>query len=130
MPRGENSQVTYFGNGRDQRRPGNKNAAKGTQWKDALRRQLAQYTDDRIKMGEALNEIAKVCVIQALAGDKDARQEIANRLDGKPKETIDATFTQAVAQELTDEQLLDIARGSSDGDSETATGPEDSSGIH
>jgi hypothetical protein len=131
MPRGENSKATQFSatDGRNKARPGNRNAARATAWKDALRRQLAQYTDDKVAMGEALNTIAKVCVMQALSGDKDARMEIANRLDGKPKETIDATFTQAVAEELTDEQLLDIARGSRDGDPEAQAGEEDATSL-
>jgi hypothetical protein len=80
---------------------GNKNASKTKDWEHTLRRVLTsfEYRDKdsgevTIKRGEALRKIAEQCVMQALAGDKDARQEIANRLDGKPSEhvTLDGTI--------------------------------------
>lgn len=110
--------------------PGNKNNSKGKSWTDALRRQLAQYTDDKIAMGEALNEIAKTCVMQAIAGCKDARAEIANRIEGKITERIEGDFTHHVAAELTDEQLLAIARGSSDRAADAPGGEENPPGLH
>lgn len=73
---------------------GNKNASKTKDWEHTLRRVLTSFElkDDAgnvtIKRGEALRRIAEQCVLQALAGDKDARQEIANRLDGKPSEHV------------------------------------------
>jgi hypothetical protein len=67
---------------------GNKNARKAKDWENALRRVLVQYTNDNVPQGEALAVIAKVCVEQAMAGDKDARNEIANRLDGKPAQIV------------------------------------------
>jgi ribosomal protein L17 len=73
---------------------GNKNASKTKDWEHTLRRVLTSFElkdakgETTIKRGEALRKIAEQCVLQAIAGDKDARQEIANRLDGKPKEHV------------------------------------------
>ena len=64
--------------------PGNNNASKGRPWTDALRRALKQMETAGFKRGEALNKIAETVVLAALAGEKEAIQEIANRLDGKP----------------------------------------------
>lgn len=69
---------------------GNQNARKAKDWENALRRVLAQYENPEAKIskGEALAKIAEACVIQAMAGDKDARAEIANRLDGKVPQAL------------------------------------------
>lgn len=67
---------------------GNDNATKGKKWSGAIRRALHEYESDTVKQGEALLEIAKGVVRDALAGDKDARAEIGNRLDGKPAQAI------------------------------------------
>lgn len=69
---------------------GNQNARKAKDWENALRRVLAQYetADGVVKRGEALAKIAEQCVVQAIAGDKDARGEIANRLDGKVPQAL------------------------------------------
>jgi hypothetical protein len=69
---------------------GNKNARKAKDWENALRRVLAQYenAEAKIPKGEALAKIAEQCVVQAIAGDKDARAEIANRLDGKVPQAL------------------------------------------
>jgi hypothetical protein len=68
---------------------GNNNAGKGKPWADALRYALHQEKYTKVKKGEALREIAKQCVQAALDGDKDARIEIGNRLDGKPHQSVD-----------------------------------------
>lgn len=79
---------------------GNKNACKTKDWEHTLRRVLTSFEfknengETTIKRGEALAKIAEVCVRQAIAGDKDARQEIANRLDGKPSEHVQIDLTQ------------------------------------
>lgn len=67
---------------------GNRNAAKGKAWANALQRALAQYESDGVVRGEALRAIADKCIEQALEGDKDARKEIGDRLDGRPAQTI------------------------------------------
>lgn len=70
---------------------GNNNAGKNKPWAEALRNALATYEEGGIKAKQALKQIAKVTVQQALAGDKDARKEIAERLDGKPVQAIEGT---------------------------------------
>lgn len=78
---------------------GNRNAAKNKDWESALRRVIATFElkDDagvvKVARGEALRKIAEQCVMQAIAGDKDARAEIANRLDGKPTEHVQVAHT-------------------------------------
>ena len=68
---------------------GNKNAVRSKPWADALRRALLRFDDDgKIERGEALNRIAYQYVTSAYNGDKDAIQEIANRLDGKPAQSV------------------------------------------
>jgi hypothetical protein len=67
---------------------GNKNNTKNKPWTDALRRALARYADDDVKTGEALNHIATQYVKCAVNGDKDAITELANRLDGKPAQSV------------------------------------------
>lgn len=72
---------------------GNRNAAKGSRFKDAINKALAQFATApdaprAVLAGEALDKIAEVIVMGALAGDKDCWQEIANRLDGKPAQSL------------------------------------------
>lgn len=110
---------------------GNQNARKAKDWEGALRRVLAQYenAEAKIPKGEALSKIAEQCVIQALAGDKDARTEIANRLDGKPTEYHEALIRH-VASELSDAELERIATGSSEGASDAPQSAQDPSSVH
>lgn len=69
--------------------PGNKNQSRTKPWSDALRRALARFDDDgKIEQGQALNRIADQFVKSAYSGDKEAIQEIANRLDGKPAQAV------------------------------------------
>ncbi|MCP5018671.1 MAG: hypothetical protein GY938_25860, partial [Ketobacter sp.] len=90
--------------------PGNQSARKGTEWRDALRKAIKIYQDDTIKRGHALRHIAKKVVTQALEGDATARNEIANRLDGKPTEyreqrthtTVETISVQATTDWLTE----------------------------
>ena len=51
---------------------------------------LARFeTDDgKVKAGEALDKIAEGLVRDAVAGDKDARKEIGERLDGKAHQSV------------------------------------------
>jgi hypothetical protein len=67
--------------------PGNNNAGKGKPWADALKRALARAGDGDIAQG--LNAIADQVVQAAQGGDRDAIQEIGNRLDGKPAQSLD-----------------------------------------
>jgi len=69
---------------------GNINGAKGKRWQDALNKALARFVsvDPPIAVGEALDKIALRVVEGALAGDWDSITEIANRLDGKPAQSV------------------------------------------
>jgi len=69
---------------------GNQNAAKAKRWQDALHKALVRFEtpDGKIKAGEALDKIAETVVLQAIAGNKDAWQEIGNRLDGKVAQAL------------------------------------------
>jgi hypothetical protein len=69
--------------------PGNKFAAKGKMWFDALRKECVQR--------DALSKLATVVVDEALKGERWAVEEIGNRLDGKPAQGIEVSGT---AEEL------------------------------
>lgn len=59
---------------------GNSNARKGKEWFDAIRKQCVQRG--------ALDKIAGVVVDAALAGERWAVEEIGNRFDGKPAQSV------------------------------------------
>lgn len=79
---------------------GNDNATKSKPWSDALRKALVQYSDEKVKQGDAMRAIAETVVMRAIVGDKDAWQEIGNRLDGKPHQTVAAEVDSTVTVEL------------------------------
>lgn len=64
---------------------GNQNAKKAKLWEGALKRALARAAGS-VELG--LDKIADNCVAEALTGDKDARVEIACRMDGKPAQAV------------------------------------------
>ena len=70
---------------------GNQNARRGGDWRKALQRALDQYSGPKASAGTALARIAETVVDKALDGDRDAIQEIANRLDGKPVQATELT---------------------------------------
>jgi hypothetical protein len=59
---------------------GSRNAAKGKQWFDAIRKECVQR--------DALAAIATVLVDKAIAGEAWAITEIANRFDGKAAQSV------------------------------------------
>ena len=67
---------------------GNQNAKKAKRWQDALVKALAQFESADVPRGQALERIATRVIQDAMAGSKDAWQEIGNRLDGKPAQVI------------------------------------------
>lgn len=75
---------------------GNKNAVKNKRWREALDKALKRYTNAHVETnpalicqaGEALDKIAMNLVHQAVYGSADAREEIANRIDGRPVQAI------------------------------------------
>lgn len=60
---------------------GNRNAKRAARWRDALERAESHLDGDA--PGSTLFKIALGAFQEALAGDKAARDEIANRYDGK-----------------------------------------------
>lgn len=65
---------------------GNQNAKKAKLWENALKRALARASNATIDAG--LDKIADTVVLQAMEGNKDAWQEIGQRLDGKVPQAI------------------------------------------
>lgn len=63
---------------------GNDNAARGSSFNGALRRQLAQAGTSR----ERLLEIAEQLIVKAEGGDIQAIREVADRLDGRPNQSV------------------------------------------
>lgn len=113
---------------------GNRNSAKGREWAAAIERVLRTYENKRRKIskGQALERIAVTVLEEALDGGFWAIQEIGNRLDGKPAQSIDFTDHTPNARELSDEQLLErIERAiHAAGAVEPQTGPEDPGAVH
>jgi ribosomal protein L17 len=85
-------------------------------WRNALERALAQFElkgengEPVVKRGEALRIVADTVVKQAVLGDKDARREIAERLDGKPLQEISGNMNVSSERELSTAELERIAR--------------------
>ncbi len=69
---------------------GNNNGGKGKRWANALERALAH----KYKTAEnGLLEMAKIVIEAAASGEREALQEIANRMDGKPHQSSDMTLS-------------------------------------
>lgn len=113
---------------------GSKNAARGTEWRDAIRKAVAMFESEDVERGQALRKIADVVVIQALSGNKDAIQEIGNRLDGKPHQSIDIGLSSDTpAEDMSDAELdSELARLQDLIDRETnqKTSKEKPSNVH
>lgn len=65
---------------------GNKNAAKGKVWSDAIRMELAQ---DR----QRIRKLVRALMDKAESGDVAALKEIGDRIDGKVPQGIEGTGT-------------------------------------
>lgn len=111
---------------------GNRNAAKAKEWEAAIRHALNNYETSSIKRGLALREIAKNVVQAALQGEWRAIEEIGNRLDGKAPQSVDVSgeVTQRHVSDLSDEQLANIAAGSSTGTAKAKSRTANDSSIH
>jgi hypothetical protein len=66
---------------------GNDNAAKGTQWRDAIRVALAMRSKSEAK--SALVKIAEALIAKAEEGDLAAIKELGDRLDGKASQSVE-----------------------------------------
>lgn len=100
-------------NGQRGGQPGNKNGSKAKDWENAIRWAAENYENAEagITRGQALRKIAEMCIIQALAGDKDARAEIGNRLDGKPTQPISGDDDAPPIRTVTKIELVDLEQG-------------------
>ena len=66
--------------------PGNSNARKENRlWAETIKRAVAQ--NDALKLRAAADKLVEL----AVAGDVSALRELGDRLDGKPKQQIEAT---------------------------------------
>lgn len=95
------------------------NKGKDKPWADALR--LVVFRDNP-EGKRRLLAIAEKCAAAAEEGDMQAIKEIGDRLDGKPAQESTVHVNHAVAAELSDNELADIAVGSGEG---TDTSPVD-----
>jgi hypothetical protein len=111
---------------------GNQNARKAKEWEIALRRALANFEDKEagVARGDALQHAARRVVKAAVAGDWDAIEHLANRLDGKPTEHIQGEFRHHHASELSDSELAAIASGGSDGVADPPESSAPSAPVH
>ena len=98
--------------------PGNKFASHDKPWTRALQRHVQQNPD-------LLRRIAIATFAKAEDGDLGALKEIADRLDGKPAQSVDISGslnTGKTAKELTNDELAAIATGSGGGVADEAEG--------
>lgn len=68
---------------------GNSNAAKGKAWSEAVKRAIREKYGK--EWDESLAELAAQLVNAAAAGDLTALKEVGDRIDGKPKQQIEAS---------------------------------------
>ena len=66
---------------------GNQNAAKGAEWRSAIKRALSRKSGENWRKG--LDKVADEYVQAASNGDPWAIKDMADRLDGKPAQSID-----------------------------------------
>lgn len=67
---------------------GNQNGKKSKPWGDAIRRAIARYDQDKPEDAKYLNTLANQLLADCLNGDKAAREELTNRLDGKVAQSL------------------------------------------
>lgn len=87
------------------------NRNKDKPYAEALRMELATAGDNL----KALRVIARKHIEMAGSGDMQAINALADRLDGKPMQESAVTVSHARANELSDDELADIAVGSGEG---------------
>lgn len=70
--------------------PGNKNAARGRIWRDAITRAVSKRSKSDAL--EALDDLAEKLLVAADAGDIQALKELGDRLEGKASQPIEGTL--------------------------------------
>jgi hypothetical protein len=90
---------------------GNKNASRAKKWRDAISRALARRSGT---VDGGLDSVAAKLVSLAIDdGDKWAIDEIGNRLDGKPAQSIVGDDEFAPVQVVGKIELVDLSTNSS-----------------
>jgi hypothetical protein len=109
---------------------GNKNAQKAKLYEQALKRALARATGQTVDAG--LDKVAEQAVKAAFAGEKWAIEHVSDRLDGKAAQSVEhsGSIENRHVSELSREQLLAIAAGSSPGATEEAGREPEPTGVH
>ena len=90
----------------------------------ALRRAIAQDSSKRLR------DAAEQLLTLASQGEAWALQMLADRLDGKPGQSVAIQHTHRKVTDYTDEQLTAIAFGSGAGNAAAAKGEGKSPGVH
>ncbi len=83
---------------------GNQYAAKAKIVTDAIRKAIVQEDGKRLAKGvdKLLDSFAE--------GEPWAIEQVMNRLEGKPAQSVDVAVTKSI-QDMTDDELIAIARG-------------------
>lgn len=72
--------------------PGNDNAKSGTEWRSSIKRALTRFAsasgDKEPTYRKGIDKIADELVKAAANGDRWAIEEIGNRADGKPAQSV------------------------------------------
>jgi len=85
--------------------PRNQNAKKGAEWRQAIKRALTRVADSNDPDGEisyrkGLDIVADKFVAAASNGDPWAMKELGDRIDGKPKQSIEADINANIETRL------------------------------
>jgi hypothetical protein len=66
---------------------GNHNASRGTRFRNEIEKVFARL-DANVDAGTTLNALMTNYVMEALAGDKDVRKDLLDRMFGKPPQGV------------------------------------------
>jgi hypothetical protein len=84
---------------------GNKNAAKAKEFEQALKRALSRASGNWRK---GLDLAADQVVTAAHSGERWAIEQLADRFDGRPVQSVDSTMTLRDERSLSDAELIAI----------------------
>ena len=116
---------------------GNPRWQKGVSGNPGGKRKVDIETAYRVKdlakkyTNEAIKTLARICEHgKTESAQVAAAEALLNRGWGKPMQTIEANVTHHTAADLTDDELINIARRSSDGAAEETGGTQDTAELH
>jgi hypothetical protein len=104
--------------------PGHKLSVGGRKdrpFNEALRLEIAAAGPNQHTLRAIARNLLRLAQVPDMAA-LPAIREIADRLDGKPKQEAEVTLRQALASELTDDDLAAIAAGAKDEEIELGSG--------